>query len=282
MKTLLRLLTAVSAALLLSVSASPADPVAFPGSGLDAQSLGRGGTVIAAPPGVWSAFGNPATLTPEGFYILAVDHLDQRGSKDESWSLSVVDTRSSIRGALSYFKDPAFAGFLDGMWGVSFSQNLMPSLYLGESFHMGKYEPETSPGREERLSTADAGLLYKLGTKVSLGYVVHNLFPNDRDLLKRYSGFGLGLQLPGTFFFAADYEEAPDDGNERTLRAGIEFKPIKMITGRLGYLDHADGSTYVTGGITYTDMNGTLDAGVLYNDTTNKTDRVVLGLSIRM
>jgi len=282
MNTLWRILTILSAVLFLSASLSLADPGAFPGNGLDAQSLGRGGTVIASPPGVWSVFGNPATLTPQGYYILALDHLDQRGARDESWSLTVVDTNSSMRGALSYFKDPGFAGFLDGMWGVSLSQTLMPSLYLGESFHTGKYEPESSPGREERLSTVDAGLLYKLGVNVSLGYVAHNLFPNDKDLLKRYNGFGIGLQFPMTISFMADYEEVPDSGSDMDLRAGIEFKPFKKITGRLGYQDLANGSTYMTGGITYTDINGTLDAAILYNDQTDKTDRVVLGLSIRM
>jgi hypothetical protein len=35
-------------------------------------------------------------------------------------------------------------------------------------------------------------------------------------------------------------------------------------------------------GITYTDINGTLDAAILYNDQTDKTDRVAFGLSIRM
>jgi len=282
MNALSRVLTILSAVLFLTPSTSWADPGSFPSNGLDAQSLGRGGTVIASPSGVWSVFGNPATLTPQGYYILGLDYLDQRGAQDKSWSLTVVDTNASIRGALSYFKDPGFAGFLDKMWGVSLSQTLMPSLYLGESFHMGEYEPESSPGSEERLSTVDAGLLYKLGSKVSIGYVAHNLFPNNQDLLKRYNGFGIGLQFPMTISFMADYEEVPDSGSDMDLRAGIEFKPVKKITGRLGYQDLANGSTYMTGGITYTDINGTLDAAILYDDRTNKTERVILGLSIRM
>lgn len=282
MKTLARALTIISTIILFTSPAFGDDPTFFPSNGLDAQSLGRGGTVIACPPGVWSAFGNPATLTPEGFFVLDVEYLNQRDTTENSWGLSIIDTSSSIRGSLSYYKDPEFAGFRNKMWGVSFSQTLTPSLYLGESFHMGDYEPDSSPGTEESLSTVDVGLLYKMGSNVSIGYVSHNLFPNDSDLLEQYNGFGIGLQLPMTIYFAADYEEDPDQTSKSNLRTGIEFNPVKQITGRLGYQDLADGSTYLTIGITYTDINGTLDAAVLYNDQTDKTDRIVFGLSIRM
>ena len=275
-------MTIISTIILFTSSAFGIDPTFFPSNGLDAQSLGRGGTVIACPPGVWSAFGNPATLTPEGFFVLGVEYLDQRDTTENSWGLSIVDTSSSIRGALAYYKDPEFANFRNKMWGVSFSQTLMPSLYLGESFHTGDYEPDSSPGTEESLSTVDVGLLYKMGSNVSVGYVAHNLFPNDSDLLEQYNGFGIGLQLPMTIYFAADYEEDPDQTSKSNLRTGIEFNPVKQITGRLGYQDLADGRTYLTIGITYTDINGTLDAAVLYNDQTDKTDRIAFGLSIRM
>jgi len=282
MRTSIHLISVISAIILLAAPALRADPKSFPTSGLDAQSLGRGGTVIACPPGMWSAFGNPATLTPEGYYILGVDYLDQKDAPKSSWGLSILDTSSSIRGALSYFKNPEFAGFSNKMWGVSFSQTLMPALYLGESFHMGDYEPASTPGSEKSLSTVDAGLLYKVGPNVSVGYVAHNLLPDDRDLLEQYNGFGVGLKFPMTIYFAADYEEDPVLGNEKNLRTGIEFNPLQKITGRLGYQDLADGSTYLTMGITYTDANGTLDAAVLYNDQTDRTDRVVFGLSLRM
>lgn len=281
MKTLTRLLTLLFAATLIVCPAVGADPSSFPRS-VDAQSLGRGGTVIAGLPGAWSVFGNPATLTPAGFSLLGLDYVDQRDTSESSWSLSVVDTKSAIRGALSYFKDPEFAGFKNKMWGVSFSQTLMPSLYLGESFHMGDYEPDSDPGGEESLRSVDAGLLYMLGPKVSVGYVARNLFPSDKDLLEQYNGFGIGLQLPWTIYFAADYEEDPVLGGENNLRAGVEFNPVKKIVGRVGYQDLAEGDTYLTLGITYKDINGTLDAAVLYNDKTDRTDRIALGLSIQM
>ena len=282
MKSKTRLLPLISAVILFSSTASLADPSSFPSNGLDAQSLGRGGTVIACPPGIWSSFGNPATLTPEGYYIVGVDYLDQEDASDVTWGLSVVDTRSSIRGALSYYIDPEFAGFKKSMWGVSFSQTLMSSLYIGESFHMGDYEPDAEPGTKKTINAFDAGLLFKLGSNVSLGYVIHNLFPSDSDLLEQYSGFGIGMQLPLTIYFAADYEEDPEITSEKNLRAGIEFNPVKKITGRLGYQDLANDTSYLSIGITYADTNGTLDAAVLYNEDTDKTDTIVLGLSIRM
>jgi hypothetical protein len=258
------------------------DPSSFPSSGLDAQSLGRGGTVIACPPGVWSTFGNPATLTPEGFAALNLDYLDQKDTPKKSWGLSVLDTSSSIRGSLSYFTDPEFAGLKNEMWGIAFSQTLTPSLFLGESFHMADYEPTSSQGSEESINVVDAGLLYQVGTKVSVGFVAHNLFSDNEDLLEQYNGFGIGLQFPKTIYFAADYEEDPVLTSEVNLRSGIEFNPFKKITGRLGYQDLASGDTFLTMGITYTDANGTLDAAILYNDETEKTDRIAFGLSMRM
>lgn len=278
----MRLLTVTSAVILFTSTVSSADPSSFPSSGLDAQSLGRGGTVIAGPPGVWSSFGNPAALTPAGYYILGVDYLDQRDTSKESWRLSIVDTSSAIRGAVSYYADPDFAGFTKEMWGVSFCQTLMPSLYIGESFHMGDYEPEASPGTKKSIHAFDAGLLFQLGPNVSLGYVIHNLFPSDEDLFDQYSGIGIGMQFPMTIYLSADYEEDPEIESEKNLRTGIEFNPVDKITGRFGYQDRADGNNYLSLGITYTDTNGTLDAAILYNDETDKTDTVVLGLSIRM
>ena len=286
MKILARALIYVLATILVSGPAFAADPSSFPSNSLDAQSLGRGGTVIALRPGIWSTFGNPATLTPEGFSSLGIDYLDQKNAPDTSWGLSILDTSSSIRGSLSYFKDPEFgpefSDFRNQMWGVSFCQTLFPSLYLGESFHLGEYEPDSSPGSETKLTTVDAGLLFKPSANVSFGYVAHNLFPNDRDLLQQYNGFGIGLQLPLTIFFAADYEEDPDLDNEMNLRTGVEFNPAKKLIARLGYQDLADGNTFMTMGISYLELTGTLDAGIRYNDQTDKTDRVAFGISIRM
>ena len=286
MKTLARALIYVLASILVSGPAFAADPSSFPSNSLDAQSLGRGGTVIALGPGIWSTFGNPATLTPEGFSTLGVDYLDHKDAPDTSWGLSVLDTSSSIRGSLSYYKDPEFgpefSDFRNQMWGVSFCQTLLPSLYLGESFHLGEYEPDSSPGSVKRLTTVDAGLLFKLGSNVSLGYVAHNLFPDDRDLLQQFNGFGIGLQLPLTIFFAADYEEDPDLDGEVNLRTGVEFNPFKKLIGRLGYQDLANGDTFMTMGISYSEVTGTLDAAIRYNDQTEKTDRLAFGISIRM
>ena len=282
MKTIARTLTILSTALLFTTIAFGDDPSSFPSSGLDAKSLGRGGTAIATIPGVSSTFGNPATLTPDGYYILGLEYLDPKGAPNTSLGLSVVDTSSSIRGALSYYRDPEFADFQKELWGIAFSQILMPSFYLGESIHLGEYEPTASPGSKEKLYAADAGLLYKLGDNVSIGYVAHNLFSSDRDVLEKYSGVGIGMMFPMSIYFTADYEEDPILTGESNLRTGIEFNPIERITGRFGFQDRADGSTYLSAGITYTDANGSLDAAILYNDETDKTDTVAFGLSMGM
>ncbi len=256
-----------------------ADP-AFPTSGTDAQSLGRGGTVIASPPGKSSALGNPATLTPDGFFALGAEYLRDREADKGTWVVSVVDTSSSVRGALNYYSDPQFTGFEKNLWGVAFAQTLTPFLTLGESFHMGEYTPETGSNRD--LSAADLGLLLSLGEHVSLGYMARNLYRSDSDLLERTTGFGAAFHLPWTLLVTVDYEEIPFTGGEEDKRSGLEFSPFTWLTGRFGYQDLANGKIYFAAGVTYSDVNGSLDAAVLYNKDTKKTDRVVVGFTMGM
>ena len=252
----------------------------FPVSGTDAQSLGRGGTFMATPPGKSSALGNPATLTPDGFFALGGEYLRTREAEKGTWVVSVVDTSSSMRGALNYYSDPQFAGFEKDLWGIALAQTLTPYLTLGENYHMGEYDPGTGNTRD--LSAADLGILLNLGDHVSLGYVARNVYRSDSDLLDKSTGFGAAFDLPWTLLLTVDYEEVPIEGSEEDMRAGIEFRPFTWLIGRLGYQDLAGGTTCYTAGITYSDANGSLDAAVLYNKDTEKTDRIIIGFTMGM
>jgi hypothetical protein len=262
-----------------------AEPI-FPFSSADAQSLGRGGTTIATPPGKCSALGNPATLTPDGFFALGAEYLRARGASEGSWVISVVDTSASVRGALNFYANPEFAGFEKNLWGVAFAQTLTPYLTIGESYHMGEYDPGT--GKREDLAAADIGILLDIGARVSLGYVIRNVYNNDSDLLERNNGFGAAMELPWTILLAVDYEEVPFSEGENDLRVGIQFSPIKQLVGRLGFQDIVDrttfsgGTSYYTAGITYSDFNGTIDAAALFNRDTEKADRIIIGFTIVM
>jgi hypothetical protein len=242
--------------------------------------MGRGGTVIASPPGASSIFGNPATLVPSGSFSLGGDYVNDRNAIG-SWSASIVDTSSSIRGAFSYFWEPEFADFEKDMWGVSFAQDLTGSLVIGESFHRGTYEPELLPGTEENLWAIDIGVLFYLGDAVSLGYVSHNLF-DDSDVLEPFSGFGVAINLPWTMQLTADYEENPIFDQDYDLRAGLEFTPMPSISGRIGLQELHDGSSLYTAGISYMDANGTIDAAILYDNDEKRTQRVIFGLTMGM
>jgi hypothetical protein len=256
-----------------------ADPT-FPVSGTDAQSLGRGGTTIATPPGKSSALGNPATLTPAGFFALGAEHMRTRGTGEGTWVLSVIDTSSFVRGAFNYYSDSNFAGFEKNLWGVALAQTITPYLTIGESYHMGDYTP--APGDKDTLSAIDLGVLLDLGTYVSLGYVARNVYRSDSDLLDKTAGFGAAMALPWTILLAVDYEEVPFSGGENDMRAGVQFSPVKWLTGRLGFQDLADGTTYYTVGFTYIDANGTVDAAVLYDKEEERTDRIIIGFTMKM
>ncbi|UCG38470.1 MAG: hypothetical protein JSV00_09890 [bacterium] len=273
--------TTAAAAVLLCAGALAADPSSFPGGGFDARSLGRGGTGVATPPGPSSVLGNPATLTATGIFSLGADYVRSRDTSKGTWALSLVDTASSVRGALAYFTNPEFADFEKNLWGVAFAQSLTPYLTIGESFHMGEYEPDAAPGEEKSLSGADLGFLLKMGGHISLGYVARNVYRSDSDLLEDSSAFGVSLDLPWTILFTADYEETPLT-DDHDLRAGVEFKPFKAVTARLGYQDLAGGTVYYSVGLSYSDPYGTVDAAILYNEETEKTDRVVIGVTMGM
>ena len=97
-------------------TAATAAPV-FPTSAVEASSLGRGGTAIAAPGGVNSVLGNPATLTPAAQFQLLAEYMRDAQSGDKAWVLGISDRSSSIRGAALYVSGPEFAGFEEELWG---------------------------------------------------------------------------------------------------------------------------------------------------------------------
>ena len=264
--------------LFLFPAAAPGDPY-FPGAGTDAQSLGRGGTIMAVSPGKSSALGNPATLTSKGSFSLGAEYLRERGADEGTWVLSLVDTSSAVRGALNYYTDPGFAGFEKNLWGIAFAQTLHPLLTIGEGFHMGEYEDIDADDRN--LAAGDLGILLSLGERISIGYLARNVYRSDKDLLERTSGIGAALRLPLDILFAADLEERPFSGGDEDLRMGIEFKPLSRLLCRLGYQDLA-GTTYYTAGVSYIDANGSVDVAVQFNEETDRTDRVILGFTMGM
>ncbi|MFV2082563.1 MAG: hypothetical protein ACC669_11960 [bacterium] len=104
------ILSVILISLLSGAPVYAANPV-FPGSGMDARSLERGGTVIAETGGAMVVLGDPATLKPYGSFYFEADYLRDRSSTDETFIFSVVDTKSAIRGFLVYINDPSSAGF---------------------------------------------------------------------------------------------------------------------------------------------------------------------------
>ena len=277
-KSFQRFFLALSLLIILPASVD-GDPF-FPGSGTDAQCLGRGGTIMAVPPGKNSALGNPATLTPKGSFALGAEYLRAREADEGTWVISLVDTSSSIRGALTYFSDPGFAGFEKNLWGIAFAQALNSFLTLGEGFHTGEYED--SEGDGQRLSAADLGILLGLGERISLGYLARNVYRSDKDLLDSRSGFGAAFALPWDILLAIDIEDSPLKENDEDLRVGMEIRPLTWLACRFGYQDIAGQTTYYTAGVSYFDANGSLDAAILFNEETDKTDRIIIGFTMGM
>lgn len=262
---------------LLLIGANAAAQPVFPTNSIDARSLGRGGTGIASPGGVSSVLGNPATLRPVGAFSLGLDYLADESTPQDSFVLSLVDTNSTLRGGLIFIADPEFAGFEDYLWGVALAQSLGPSLFIGQNFHMGKYQDPLDNG-SSNLSAADIGLVWDISPMLSLGYVARNLYRSDRELLEFRNGLGLSIGLPWTIFLFADYEESSEVKDKEDLRAGIQFSPLKPLTARIGYQDLSNDETYCTVGLSFGDRVGSLDIGASYSLERDEFQRIILGV----
>lgn len=252
-----------------------ADPV-FPTNSIDARSLGRGGTVIASPGGISSVLGNPATLRPTGAFSLGLDYLTDQSVPQDSFVLSLVDAKSTLRGGLIFVTDPEFAGFDDYLWGVALAQSLGSSLFIGQNFHMGNYN-DPLDNSSSTLSAADLGVVWEISPRLSVGYVARNLYRSDKDLLEFRNSIGLSIGLPWTIVLLADYEESSAVPDKEDLRAGVQFTPVQSLSGRLGYQDLADDQTYYTIGLSIGDQKGSLDIGASYSAERGEFDRIILG-----
>lgn len=271
-------LTFTAAALCLALALPAAAATSFPTSGLEARSLGRGGTVIAAPGGLHSVLGNPATLVPSGQFQIVAQYLRDPAADDSSWVLGVADTSSHIKGAALYVDSPAFAGFEDSLWGVALAQSLGGTITIGESVHYGSYvDPATST--TEDVYGADLGLLLSVKGRLALGYVARNVYRSDEDLLDQTSGYGLRAVLPLDIDLTVDYEEnaATDDMD---MRAGAEFPIWGPLTGAAGYREPAAGATIGTTGLAWHDQNGSVEIAVSYDLDNDKMTRIVWGFNI--
>ncbi|UCF30416.1 MAG: hypothetical protein JSV26_10220 [bacterium] len=253
----------------------------FPNQGIDARSLGRGGTCIASDGGIASVFGNPATLRPTGSFSLGFNYLDERNAPEGSYVMSIVDTKSILRGAAVYIPEPSFAGFEDDLWGVAFAQSVNQALIVGASFHRGHYIDPITSG-EEDLSAADVGFVMSVGPGLSFGYLLRNLYRSDNDLLDRLDAFGLAVDLSRTVQITADLEESPLSGDWDQTRVGIQFDAFDSLTGRLGYQDLSAGATRYTLGMTLRDRSGSLDAGLAYDPDTERVERFTLAVLLGM
>ncbi len=266
-----------------AITAGPAycASLSFPAPGTDARSLGRGGTALATTGGASSVLGNPATLRHYGTFYVGGDFIRDRSAADGTFQYSVVDTKSKVRGALIYIGEPAFAGFENNLWGVAFAQSAGSTFVLGESFHSGDHINGTS-GKTEAVSGLDLGFTLIPVPKLTLGYLARNVYRSDAVLSGRSSAYGITMKLPWGVSFAADLDETTNltYPGERETRAGLVFSPLNALVLRAGYQDLAGNQTRYAFGLTYRDMNGTIDAAMLWDPDLDVMKRLVFALSI--
>jgi len=269
------------AAVLLGPIPLLAGAPAFPSSGLDPHSLGRGGTVVAVPGTFETVLGNPATLFPTKAFTLSASFVHPEGAEG-FYSLGAVDGRGGVRAGFSYLSDGATLGFTGRVWGAALAETLGGSLTIGQSFHSGRW------GTTDRtFSSGDLGVALSPMGRVILGYVARGLYRSDKEAMLRRDAYGVRIALPWTLALSAEQEESAAAPGEKDFRMGLEGAPWSWLTlrGGLNRQAGAEGgsdATSYTLGATYSDQNGTIDLGMEYDPETEKMERVIFGFTMRL
>lgn len=265
---------------LLSGGAALAAGPAFPASGLDAQSLGRGGTVIAVPGTFETVLGNPACLFPTKAFSLSFNYVNPREG-DGYYSLGATDGRGGFRAAFAYLEEGGSFGFPGKVWGAALAQTLGSAVTIGESFHSGKWG---TTGKT--LESADLGVAFSPMGRVILGYVARGFYRNDKAAMERRDAYGVRITLPWTLELSAELEESPAVTGEKDLRAGVEGTPWEWLTLRAGVsqprVAPGETATRYTAGASYRDQNGTIDIGVEYDPDSKKTEKAIFAISMKL
>ncbi len=277
-------LVLVTVLVLSAGGTAPAAAPVFPSSGLDPWSLGRGGTVLAVPGTFETVLGNPACLFPTKSLSISANMVRPEGM-DAFYSLGAADGRSGFRAAFHYLSDGRALGFTGKVWGAALSESIGSSITVGQSIHSATL-PDVGGTTGKTITSGDVGVALSPMGRVVLGYVARGFYRSDREAMARREGYGIRISLPWTLELSAETEESAPVPGKKDARFGLEATPWSFLTLRGGMerprLAAGEAPTLYTLGVSYRDQNGTIDAGASYDPETEKTERVIFGISMQL
>lgn len=204
---------------------------------MSARAIGMGGAYRALGLGADAVIGNPAAMGLYKAYRVEVTGAWDYGQKDAFFGATLMDANTSaVAAGLDYHlvsigkgADRATAH----LGTLAFALPLAQSLYIGTS---ARYLL-MSGQREANATTADAGVLLKLGQSFAVGFSGHNLIDTRNPELTPYYSGHLGYSS-GLFTLAvdvrADFVTRPDS-TTLTYSGGLEYILGQGIPVRAGY-----------------------------------------------
>lgn len=259
-----------------------------------------GPRTLALQAGVGSATGtealflNPAAIAARKRYVLDTFYLSDRrprlsGSarQQDAVGLAVVDSISTpVAAGLGYVR--AFKGVETGtLLRLALGGQLAQGLFAGVQ---GNYFDLRGGERVAATFNADAGLLYQLSSRVSLGGAAYNLLSNDhRTLMPRSYGVGIAagsdtsLQVVADWRIDLDRRKDSSGGSKTSHRYGVggEYLWAGAVPLRVGYqVDETLDTRWWAAGVGYVTTRLAVDLG--YRQSTKDARARTFELALRV
>jgi hypothetical protein len=244
--------------------------------------------------GTEALFLNPAAIAARKRYTVDTFYLSDRrprltGSarQQDDLGLAVVDSISTpVAAGLGYVR--SFKGLETGtLFRLALGGQLSQGLFAGVQ---GNYFDLRGTERVASTFNADAGLLYQVTSRVSVGVAAYNLISNDhRMLMPRSYGVGIAagsdtsLQLVADWRVDLDRRKSASGGSKTSHRygAGVEYLWSGAVPLRVGYqVDETLDTRWWAAGIGYVTSRLALDLG--YRQSTTDARARTFELAVRV
>jgi hypothetical protein len=198
-----------------------------------AREMGMGSVSVVSP-GFWTAFQNPAVLAGRHQMSGGVNYENRFGIPElgiRSIGFILPSGKASLGAIYSHF---GYSDFRRQNAGIACGMMLSEKISGGV---MIDYFSELTSGEYDnnQFISAEAGLLFAVSEKTSLGFVIFNPIPNSviKNYLPSAIIAGVGIRLSDAVYFGAEAEL--NSGGSLVARTGFEYEAAKNFRLRGGF-----------------------------------------------
>jgi hypothetical protein len=242
-----------------------------------ARSLAMGGAFRAVATSNDAIYLNPAGVAVGQRYALDGNYALNPATDLRHWSVSVVDSKTSLLAAGLSFASLRGTGAEGEVKGsVTHLALGLPMADVGAIGFSGKYLRFDRPDATNAI-TADLGLLLRLAGRLSAAAVAYNVIDVASTEAPFGAGFGLSYGDDLSFRLAADVALDLSRGDETpaTVHAGGEYLLAGVLPVRAGFRRDLDGNVnHLSGGLGFVSPTFGVDAAYVQSlDSEFPTDR---------